>query len=72
MCVFTTGFDVEKNVLVIMQVVMEDETHGELRKDKTQLMRRTEKKVYFPKAINNIFSDLVHHLHTHVEDDVED
>ena len=43
MCVFTTVFDFAENVFVVMQVAVEDETHGELGEDKTQLMRKREK-----------------------------
>lgn len=42
-CVFTAGSDIAENVFVVTQVVVEDEKHGELRKDKTQLVRKREK-----------------------------
>lgn len=32
--VFTAGFDAVENVAVTVQVAVEDEYHGELRKDK--------------------------------------
>lgn len=37
MCVFTAVFDFAENVFVLMQVAVEDETHGELGKDQTEL-----------------------------------
>lgn len=39
-CVFTAGLDTLENVLVVVQVGIENEYHGELSEDKTQL--RTE------------------------------
>lgn len=41
-CVFTAFFDIAENVFVVVQVAVEDEEHGELRKDKTQLVRKRE------------------------------
>lgn len=35
--------DIAENVVVVMQVAVEDENHGELREDKTQLMRKGER-----------------------------
>ncbi len=40
MCVFTAVFDIAENMFVAIQAAIEDEQHGELREDKTQLMRK--------------------------------
>lgn len=42
-CVVTAGVDIIENVLVIVQGAVEDEAHGELREDKTQLARKRQK-----------------------------
>ena len=41
--VFTAGLDIGENVCVVMQVFVEDEAHGELSEDETQLMRKRKK-----------------------------
>ncbi len=40
LCDFTTLMDIGENVLAGLKVAVEDKKHGELRKDKAQLMRR--------------------------------
>lgn len=44
-CAFTAVFDFAEDVTVIMQVAVKDETHGKLSEDKTELMRKREKRL---------------------------
>lgn len=81
-CSFTTAFDIAESVIVVMQVAVEDETHGELCKDKTQLRTENEKTgarvlvssdVAKPSCLSSTNSEQMATLvPTHMEDDVED
>lgn len=74
-CVFTTGLDTLENVLVVVQVGIEDEHHGELSEDKTQLRMKKER----GGDSTSVHNVTVNHalvnkiwLKTHIEDAVED
>lgn len=73
--VFTAGFDIVENVAVVAQVAVEDEQHGKLRKDKTQLRRKRERAGTDAHMLLQLLRNVKtkdEEMKTYVEDDEED